>query len=229
MRIDVLAERTGPSHCGWEDTPVLITADPFGSRGADSTSDVEYVRDPNGLCGIAEFVDGFETPDSRPVDATDTGYRQGQRELWLSPSDPDAIYINDADTVERWPRAEVPGCSQADVAHVLLCNDTRMTPETTRCASRFRAFPPRYVVESASCVTGPWSSRATSRWSAPTMTRRWACAQASDITGVPTSHSARHDPVSRSQIRTVQSQLPVTIPGTFVPSAAVTIADTLLA
>jgi hypothetical protein len=27
----------------------------------------------------------------------------------------------------------------------------------------------------------------------------------------------------------VQSQLPVTIPGTFVPSAAVTIADTLLA
>jgi hypothetical protein len=69
------------------------------------------VRDPSGVYGIAELVDGFRAMDELPSDATDTGYRQGERELWLSPSDPDAVFIRAAGSVERWPRGEVPGCA----------------------------------------------------------------------------------------------------------------------
>lgn len=111
IRIDVLAERPGPDHCGWEESRVIITGDPFGTRYTDAASDAEYVRDPDGVYEIAEFVEGFAISDVLPGDAIDTGYRQDGRELWLSPGDPDAIFIHDGDTAERWPRGEVPGCA----------------------------------------------------------------------------------------------------------------------
>lgn len=110
IRIDVLAERTGPEHCDWEETRVLITGSPLGSRYVNSTSDIEYVRDPDGQYGVPEFVEGFQILESLPSDAIDTGFRHGDRQLWLSPSDPNAVYIQDGQTVERWPEGTVPGC-----------------------------------------------------------------------------------------------------------------------
>lgn len=110
VRIDVLAERTGPDHCGWEESRVIITGDPFETRYTDDSTWVEYVRDPNGVYEIPEFVEGFRVLDSLPDDSIDTGYRQGSRELWISSADPDAIFIRSEDAVERWPRGEVPGC-----------------------------------------------------------------------------------------------------------------------
>ena len=41
-----------------------------------------------------------------PADASDTGYRHQELELWLSPSEPDAAYLRAGDDVERWPRAD---------------------------------------------------------------------------------------------------------------------------
>ena len=111
IRIDVLAERPGPDHCGWEESRVIITGDPFGTRYTNAATDVEYVRDPNGVYGVAEFVEGFAVSAVLPGNAVDTGYRQDGRELWLAPSDPDAILIRDGDNVERWPRGEVPECA----------------------------------------------------------------------------------------------------------------------
>jgi hypothetical protein len=111
VRVDVLYERTGPDHCGWQDTRVLVTGDPLGTRFQPFTNDVEYVRDPDGLYSDRGFVEGFARLDSLPPDAVDTGFRLRDRELWTSPSDPDAIYINSANGVERWPRGEPPICA----------------------------------------------------------------------------------------------------------------------
>ena len=111
VRIDVLAERPGPDHCGWEESRVIIAGDPFGTRYSNSATHAEYVRDPNGVYGMADFVEGFAISETLPDDAVDTGYRQDGRELWLSPSDPDAIFMRAGDSVERWPRGEVPACS----------------------------------------------------------------------------------------------------------------------
>lgn len=110
VRIDVLAERRGPDHCGWEDSRVIITGDPFGTRYTDASTSVEYVRDPNGVYEIPEFVDGFQVLDSLPDGAADTGYRQGSRELWINSDDPDAVFVRSDAAVERWPRGDVPGC-----------------------------------------------------------------------------------------------------------------------
>lgn len=110
IRIDVLAERTGPEHCDWETARVLITGNPLGSRYFDSESDVEYVFDPNGAYGVPEFIDGLQIRDSLPSDAVDTGFRQGDRELWISPEDPHAIYLRTGAGVERWPEGTVPVC-----------------------------------------------------------------------------------------------------------------------
>jgi hypothetical protein len=87
---------------------VIVTGDPFGSRCTNATTHVEYVRDPNGVYGVREFVDGFRISEVPPDDAVDTGYRQDGRELWLLPGHPDAIFIRDGDSAERWPRGDVP-------------------------------------------------------------------------------------------------------------------------
>lgn len=111
LRIDVLAERRGPDHCGWADAKVLIAGDPFESRYTSDADSVEYVSDPNGVFGVAEFPEGFQVLDQLPGDAEDSGFRQGSRELWTSSSDLHAVYIKSPDGVERWPRGDTPECS----------------------------------------------------------------------------------------------------------------------
>jgi hypothetical protein len=110
VRVDVLFERTGSAHCYQEDTRVLVTGDPLGSRYTDTSDSIEYVRDPNQSYGQEELSNGFAELDALPADAIDTGFRLLDRELWTSPDDPYAIYIRDAEGVERWPRGVVPLC-----------------------------------------------------------------------------------------------------------------------
>lgn len=111
IRIDVVAERAGPEHCDWEKTRVLITGDPLGTRYFNEDTTLNYVRDPGGRYGVRAFVTGFRTLDEMPTDAVDTGFRQGNRELWLSPSDPDGAYIWDSGAGERWPKGDPPLCA----------------------------------------------------------------------------------------------------------------------
>lgn len=111
LRIDVLAERSGPDHCGWAQAKVLIAGDPIGSRYTDEGDSVEYVSDPNGVFGVADFSEGFQLLDQLPDDAEDSGFRQGLRELWTSSSDLHAVYIKSPDGVERWPSGDTPGCA----------------------------------------------------------------------------------------------------------------------
>ncbi|MCW2748072.1 MAG: hypothetical protein JWP10_1214 [Nocardioidaceae bacterium] len=99
--VTTIASHRGAEHCGWED----IT---FVTLG-DYAKDISYWRDTTG-----ELADSLRTTydgSSRlPAGATNTTYRYGGRELWLSPKRDAAYSVNldDVDDVERWPAAKEP-------------------------------------------------------------------------------------------------------------------------
>ncbi|MEX0826232.1 MAG: hypothetical protein WD184_05725 [Acidimicrobiia bacterium] len=114
VRLDVLLEWAGSAHCGRQTVRVLRTGEPVGARWDHpwrSGDGSEYVRDPDQAYGQPELRAGFAELQELPPDAIDTGFRSVGRELWLSPSDPNAVYLRDSEGVERWPRGVVPLCA----------------------------------------------------------------------------------------------------------------------
>ena len=104
VRIDVLADRPGPSHCGWETARVIIAAIPIGTRYSNETNDANYVRDPDNVFGDAATASAFDPDAELPAGAVDTGFRQGSTELWADPADGgSAIYLVTGTSIERWP------------------------------------------------------------------------------------------------------------------------------
>ena len=112
VRIDVIAERSGADHCGFEEADVLITGRSIGSpyRGSDSAT--HYIRDPNGIFGDGRLQRGFVAGARLPDGARHTGYvSEVGDELWVVPGTDHAIFIVSADgTVERWPAGQEPYC-----------------------------------------------------------------------------------------------------------------------
>ena len=112
VRIDVLADRPGPEHCGFEDARVIITGIPFGARYTDSTNAASYVRDPGNVFDDAATAAALDLDAQLPEGAEDTGLREGGTELWVDPDDNSAIYLVGQNTVERWPLDPQPaGCT----------------------------------------------------------------------------------------------------------------------
>jgi hypothetical protein len=109
LRIDVVAERPGPSHCGRQDADVLIVGEPLGERYG-STS-VQFVRDPEGVFGLPELAEGFVANDELPEAAVDSGFRREGSSLWHVPGDQAQVWLVADDAVERWPRGDPPICS----------------------------------------------------------------------------------------------------------------------
>ena len=112
LRIDVVADRPGPAHCGFEDARVIITGLPVGAPYSTLEDSANYVRDPQDVFNDPATADGFDPDADLPLSAVDTGYRQASAELWVVHADPSSIYLVDGDTVERWPRDPQPaGCA----------------------------------------------------------------------------------------------------------------------
>ena len=103
MRIDVLADRPGPAHCGFEAARVIITGIPIGARYTDETSSATYVRDPGNVFRDAATASAFDSHAKLPKDAVDTGLRHQGTQLWVDPTDHSAIYLIAETSVERWP------------------------------------------------------------------------------------------------------------------------------
>src|SRR5207302_2730778 len=59
VRIDILAERPGPEHCGQGGASVLISGRPLGARYGTSADTLEFVRDPDGVFGRPDLSEGF--------------------------------------------------------------------------------------------------------------------------------------------------------------------------
>ena len=103
---DEVTSISGSSHCGWQSATLLFVGWPLGTRATSSAQTRMYVRDPDRVYG-AEFRDRLVVHASLPPDARGTGYRVGQIELYLAPSDQDdAIYVVAPSGAERWPRVE---------------------------------------------------------------------------------------------------------------------------
>jgi hypothetical protein len=88
----------GASHCGWQDTTFL------------DYDGYSYVRDTGDRFGgtPVSYAEGIQLPAS----ARDTGWRDGNRELWVAPDSargPTSVYVVAGDLVERWPRFDT-GC-----------------------------------------------------------------------------------------------------------------------
>jgi hypothetical protein len=103
VRIDVLADRSGPAHCGYESARVIITGKPVGTHYGGSESSAEYVRDPESVFGDSATAAAFDADADLPESAVATGFRQETTELWIDPSDSSSIYLVSEGSVERWP------------------------------------------------------------------------------------------------------------------------------
>lgn len=112
LRIDVLGDRPGPSHCGWEAARVIVTGIPVGARYTGDRNDANYVRDPDNVFGDLATASAFD-PDARlPGGAVNTGFRQRGTELWVDPTDGSGIYLVTGTSIERWPLDPDPaGCA----------------------------------------------------------------------------------------------------------------------
>jgi hypothetical protein len=101
----------GPDHCDWQSAVIMHLGWPLGTVSRSSAEIRQFIRDPDGVIGFGirdKLAIGADLPD----DARDTGYRNGELELWLSPSEPEAAYLRAGDDVERWPRADpIVACS----------------------------------------------------------------------------------------------------------------------
>lgn len=69
--------------------------------------DLYFYKDPERLLGRAELTARFDPDVVLPDTATDTGYRQDTRSLWLDPTDQTVVYVADAQHAEGWPVADL--------------------------------------------------------------------------------------------------------------------------
>jgi hypothetical protein len=88
----------GPGHCGWQSTTWLNV----GKR--------VYIRDPLGVLA-GHTVGPLLRNAVLPADARPSGFRSGDRELFIGDTDL-FVWIKSSRGVERWPRAGADiGCS----------------------------------------------------------------------------------------------------------------------
>jgi hypothetical protein len=96
----ILREEAGPAHCEWQDVRFL--------RIPDGAVTHQYVGDPLGVMRAGEIDEPYNGDAGLPADATASGYRSGDLELWFVP-DGRAVFVVGQDRVELWPRSGA-GC-----------------------------------------------------------------------------------------------------------------------
>ncbi|OQR63981.1 hypothetical protein B6E66_11185 [Streptomyces maremycinicus] len=92
-----LSSYPGAEHCDWQTAHFLGTG-----RGAEYR---QYVRDPEGVIDEDLLTSPYDGDVTLPADAHDTGYRHGDRRLWLT-DDASTAYVRTSDGVEAWPLAK---------------------------------------------------------------------------------------------------------------------------
>ncbi len=90
VRTDVLTTIAGDPHCAWESIEYVIVGGPLGDG-----EERWFIRDPRHRLGDFDTVERSEVGEVMllPPAVADTGYRQGDRELWIAPGDVDLAYV----------------------------------------------------------------------------------------------------------------------------------------
>ncbi|MEV0174284.1 hypothetical protein AB0I00_24580 [Streptomyces sp. NPDC050803] len=94
--ITTVHSNVGPEHCDWQSAHFLSTG-----RGKDGRL---YARDPDKVLPPGALTSAYDGDVPMPGDARDTGYRYGERELWLTKDDRAPAYVRTPDGVEAWPQ-----------------------------------------------------------------------------------------------------------------------------
>lgn len=98
-----LSSYAGAEHCGRQKAHFL-------GMGPDEARR-QYVRDPDGVLEGDLLTSAYDGDVPMPADAHDTGYRYGERQLWLT-DDRTTAYVRTPDGVEAWPLAkDVVACA----------------------------------------------------------------------------------------------------------------------
>jgi len=98
LRIDVVADYDGAAHCGFVGARYLALGMPVGSRYLRPRI---YVRDPDDVYGDEATRDALDLDARLPGGARDSGLRLGETRLLVADGEPEAIYLQTGDRVER--------------------------------------------------------------------------------------------------------------------------------
>jgi hypothetical protein len=104
----ILLDSPGPDHCGWAAARAMNIPETLPFWGSVHSGS-DYWADPTNVLPSGEFAEPYNGDAELPPDATDSGYRHGDLELWFVP-DGRAVYIAWPDHVELWPSGVI-GCS----------------------------------------------------------------------------------------------------------------------
>jgi len=102
----ILIDVAGPEHCGWSLARFLAVYEELPLWRGDFRN---YIGDPVQILPPGTLVPPYDGDAQLPRDATDSGYRQVDLQLWLVP-DGSAAYIVGPGYVELWPASDI-GCS----------------------------------------------------------------------------------------------------------------------
>lgn len=98
----ILRDAPGPAHCGWQNARLMHIGEGAALR--------QYIGDPVGIMPPDSLLEPYDGAATLPDDASASGYRNGDLELWFVP-DERAIFVVGSDRVELWPRSNPPiGC-----------------------------------------------------------------------------------------------------------------------
>ena len=108
-----VTESPGSAHCGWEDVRlVVVDAEIFSTAGiaGAGSGQLLYAKAPRGVLPPASTLGPFVALAALPGNSIDTGFRAGDRQLWVSPAEGiEAVFVVTGKKVEKWPRFLV-GC-----------------------------------------------------------------------------------------------------------------------
>lgn len=101
----ILVDRPGPDHCGWQSAQSLNVPETLPFWGS-THSGRDYWADPDGVLPLHESLPAYDGDAELPDDATDSGYRHEDLELWFA-MDERAVYVVSPDHVELWPARDL--------------------------------------------------------------------------------------------------------------------------
>ncbi|NNN32636.1 hypothetical protein HLK59_20160 [Streptomyces sp. S3(2020)] len=95
--VSLISSSIGPAHCDWQKAHFLSVR--------EGKEELSYARDPDGVLGDDMLEAPYDGDVPLPADAEDTGYRLGERQLWLT-DDKRTAYVRTPDGVEAWPQVK---------------------------------------------------------------------------------------------------------------------------
>ena len=96
----------GPGHCGWEAATLMHLPWPPGTNATSAADIRQFVRDARRVVPQWHLRGSLDLHAALPADAIATGYRFQDVEVYVSPTNTDAVYVVGASAVERWPRSD---------------------------------------------------------------------------------------------------------------------------